>query len=248
VLGRSETARYPNRAVWTANGVNLTLRGDIARRAYEIRIVVDDTQPWRLAGGEQRFLHPKLMEWAEQHRGELLGACLTLARNWYANGQPTPSTPTLGKFEDWCRVVGGILESAGIGGFLANLDALYHNVDAESPEWAAFLGAWFERYGSGEVTARRVEADLKGASPGALLDALPGELVAALTDPRSSFAHRLGRALAKRVERRYGDRKLRIARGGDTSQTRWRVVAGFPGFSGFPPSDAGEMADDDIPA
>ena len=118
VLGKSETARYPNRAVWTANGVNLTLRGDIARRAYEIRIVVDDTQPWRLEGGEQRFRHPKLMEWAEQHRGELLGACLTLARNWYANGQPAPSTPTLGKFEDWCRVIGGILETAGIGGFL----------------------------------------------------------------------------------------------------------------------------------
>jgi hypothetical protein len=242
VLGKSETARYPNRAVWVANGVNLSLRGDIARRSYEIRIVVDDAQPWRLEGGERRFRHPRLMEWAEQQRGTILGACLTLARNWYANGQPAPSTPTLGKFEDWCRVIGGILESAGIRGFLGNLDSLYHNVDAESPEWTAFLTAWFERYGPAEMTAKRIEGDLKGADGGALLDALPGELASSLTDPRSSFSHRLGQALAKRVERRYGERKLRIVRGGNAARGKWRVDVGFVGFVGFSTTNAGENA------
>jgi hypothetical protein len=244
VLGKSETARYPNRAVWIANGVNLTLRGDIARRAYESRIVVDDAQPWRQAADEgQRFRHPRLMEWAKEHRGEILGACLMLARNWYAKGQPPPSTPTLGKFEDWCRVIGGILETAGVGGFLGNLDSLYQNVDAESPEWAAFLGAWFDRYGSTEVTAKRVETDVKGAEPGALLETLPGDLAVALNDPRRSFAHSLGRALSQRVERRYGERTLRIMRGGDAGQTKWRVEPGFPGFPGFSSTAAGDFAE-----
>ena len=47
ILGRSETARYPNRAAWSANGNNLVLRGDIASRSYRIRMVAEDAQPWR---------------------------------------------------------------------------------------------------------------------------------------------------------------------------------------------------------
>ena len=74
LLVKSESARYPNIAVWIDNGVNLTLRGDVARRAYEIRIVVDDTQPWRLECCEQRYRHPKLMEWADSGQDRSIGS------------------------------------------------------------------------------------------------------------------------------------------------------------------------------
>jgi hypothetical protein len=226
VLGRSETARYPNRAVWSANGNNITLRGDIARRSYRIRMVADDAEPWRMDDAEERYRHPNLPQWAGEHRGELLGAILTLARNWYANGQPEPSTPSLGKFEDWCRVIGGILEAAGIGGFLGNLDALYSGVDAESPEWEGFLSAWLDCYGTTERATKQIKADLSLSTYGALFEALPGELADILADPRKSFERSLGWALRQRVDRRYGERKLRLVRGGNKAQTKWSVVPG----------------------
>ena len=126
----------------------------------------------------------------------------------------------LGKFEDWCRVIGGILEAARIGGFLGNLDELYSGVDAESPEWEGFLSAWLDCYGITEQAPNQIEADLKANRHPALSEALPGDMSAALNDPRGSFAKRFGRALAKRVDRRYGDRKFRLIRGGSVGRTR----------------------------
>ncbi len=233
ILGRSETARYPNRAVWSANGNNLVLRGDIARRSYQIRMVAEDAQPWRLdAEGATRYRHPRLAEWAAAHRGELLAAVLTLARNWYAKGCPEPATPRLGKFEDWCRVVGGILEAAGVEGFLGNLDELYSNVDAEAGEWEAFLAAWFDAYGNAERSPAEIKTSLQTNTQPAMVEALPGDLADALNDQRTSFERKLGRALAKRADRRYGDRGLHLVRRGSTGRPKWRVEERKPGVTG----------------
>jgi len=250
ILGRSETARYPNRAVWSANGNNVTLRGDIARRSYPIRMVAEDAQPWRLdAENATRYRHPQLAEWAAEHRGNLLAAVLTLARNWYAKGCPKPSTPRLGKFEDWCRVVGGILEAAGITGFLGNLDELYSNVDAEAGEWEAFLTAWFDVYGMTERTPSEIKVDLQAGTYSAMREALPGDLTATLTDPRASFERKLGRALAKRADRRYASRGLHLVRGGSSGRPKWRVEergtnrrttedhASYASYGSSPPSE-----------
>jgi hypothetical protein len=39
----------------------------------------------------------------------------------------------------WARVVGGILDYAGIPGFLQNLDRLYEESDRSQLQWEAFL-------------------------------------------------------------------------------------------------------------
>jgi hypothetical protein len=227
ILGKSETARYPNLATWSANGNNVVLRGDIARRAYRIRLISEDAQPWRVENqAESRFRHPNLPAWASERRGDLLAAILTLARRWFALGQPAPATASLGKFEDWCRVIGGILESAGISGFLGNLDELYDSVDAEASEWEAFLTAWFNTYGSTEQSPSDIKTNLTDAQFAELAEALPSDLVAALNDPRVSFERRLGKALSKRVDRRYGERRLYLLRAGSAGRTRWRVLSG----------------------
>jgi hypothetical protein len=55
------------------------------------------------------------------HRGDLIAALLVLARYWFLNGRPKPKkVRSLGSFETWCNVVGGILELAGVEGFLGN--------------------------------------------------------------------------------------------------------------------------------
>jgi hypothetical protein len=87
-----------------------------------------------------------------ENRPRLVAACLTLAQGWIAAGRP-PSSLSLGSFEEWAHVIGGVLEFAGVPGFLGNLDDLYESSDAEGAVWRSFVEAWWERFGSAEITA-----------------------------------------------------------------------------------------------
>jgi hypothetical protein len=60
------------------------------------------------------------MEWVHANRGELVWSLLTLAQAWVAVGKPRGAV-TLGSYESWARVIGGILDVAGIQGFLGNV-------------------------------------------------------------------------------------------------------------------------------
>ncbi len=48
-------------------------------------------------------------------------------------------------------MIGGILQQAGIGGFLGNLAEFYDVADIESAVWRAFVAAWWEKYQTAEV-------------------------------------------------------------------------------------------------
>jgi putative DNA primase/helicase len=126
LLGTSEMVHVPVRCVWVATGNNPQLSNEIARRSIRIRLDAKVDRPWE----RETFRHPQLREWAAIHRAELVSAALTLARAWIAAGRPSPSV-SLGGFQHWARVVGGILEVATVPGFLTNLDELYEQADAE---------------------------------------------------------------------------------------------------------------------
>ncbi len=100
------------------------------------------------------FRH-ELPGWADEHRGELIHACLTLWSAWLAAGKPAGSR-TLGSFESWARTMGGVLEVAGIPGFLGNVDEVYEEADAESARWRALLDAWWHEYGPNPVKAAQL--------------------------------------------------------------------------------------------
>jgi len=68
-----------------------------------------------------------------------------LVRAWLAAGRPA-GKQILGSFEDFVAVLGGILDVAGIEGFLANAAELRRQADSETSEWRAFVGAWWERW------------------------------------------------------------------------------------------------------
>ena len=53
---------------------------------------------------------------------------------------------TLGSFEHWAQVMGGILECAGIEHFLGNLGDFYDRLDAEGCMWREFCEAAFGRF------------------------------------------------------------------------------------------------------
>lgn len=147
LLGASEILRLPVRCVWVATANNPALSNEITRRTIRIRLDAKLDQPWLRTG----FRHPNLRRWAQEHRGELIWACLVLARAWQAAGCPRGSG-SLGMYEDWAAVVGGIHEVAGIPGFLGNLSAFYAVNDADRQAWIVFLAAWWERFGSRPVS------------------------------------------------------------------------------------------------
>jgi len=146
ILGASEMARLPIRCVWIATGNNPEFSNEMARRLVRIRLDAHVERPWQRGS----FRHPDLMTWVRANRARLVAACLTLCQAWIAVGRPR-GPKTIGSYENWAGVIGGILETAGIDGFLGNLDEMMSASDSEGMAWSAFIAAWWDRFGTAEV-------------------------------------------------------------------------------------------------
>src|SRR5262249_52208889 len=124
ILGVSEIARVPVRCVWIMTGNNPGLSSEITRRTVRIRLDARVDRPWLREG----FRHADIRGWAVSNRSRLVWAALTLVQAWIAAGRPEGSR-TLGMFERWAKVMGGILGVVGIPGFLGNLADFYEKSD-----------------------------------------------------------------------------------------------------------------------
>jgi hypothetical protein len=148
ILGRSETIKLSVACAWAATGNNPALSNEMVRRTIRIRLDAMTDQPWL----RNEFRHPDLREWAGNNRPHLVWAALTLIQNWIAAGRPlSKSSSTLGMFESWSGVMGGIMECAGISGFLGNIMDFYEKADTEGAIFRQFVCAWWQRYGGSEV-------------------------------------------------------------------------------------------------
>jgi hypothetical protein len=218
ILGRSEMARdLPQRCTWLATGNNLKVGGDLGRRCYWIRIDANMARPWK----RNDFRHKNLKRHVRIHRGQILGAMLTLVRGWFAAGCPaSDSSPTVGGFEEWTQTLGGILDFLQIPGFLGNLGAFYDQVDEDDRAWEAFLTGWYEQFKSEPQTVATI-AEVVRHEGDPLREALPPELLEALTG-KGSFERKLGRALSKHVGAIFG--KYRLDRAGEQQRAiLWKV-------------------------
>jgi len=214
ILGRTETISLVQRTIFSITGNNLSVGGDLARRCYWIRIDAKLSRPWL----GRKFRHSNLKVWIRQNRGELLRALLVMASAWYVAGCPAASTPILGSFEQWSSCIGGILDFAGVPGFLGNLPDLYAQGDASEGQWESFLRAIRATFGAETFTVGQLlRGDPMRLGIG-VLSALPDEL-------EGANRHAIGRALLRRVDRRYGDERLHLTRAGAdrTGVARWRV-------------------------
>ena len=123
------------------------------------------------------------------------------------------------------------LEVVGIAGFLTNREELYSEADPETREWIGLCEAWWDQFGQNRITVK----DL-------LEVARENDLVLSHWSGRRTLAaqQRLGRALATRRDRVFGDYRIRTA--GANRQTkgmsyRLEVVGGnkTPATSGNVP-------------
>jgi hypothetical protein len=220
-LGTNTEVCLPQRCVWMATGNNLRIGTELARRSYWIRLNAKSSRPW----ASREFKHPRLLEWATRRRGQLVHAVLTMGRAWFAAGKPLHNGPSLGGFEEWSAVVGGILGFVGVNGFLGNLNELYNRSDMESAQWEVFLRALWREFGTEPFSTAKVVSNINEKDT--LREALPDPLAEAL-QANKAVSHRLGREFSKRAERRYGDKEqLFLERAGDDRHNKvglWRVV------------------------
>jgi hypothetical protein len=218
ILGQTKTVTLPVRCTWIVTGNNIQLGGDLPRRCFWVRLDAGTSKPFLRSG----FRHPDLKGWVREHRGDLLAALLTIARAWFVAGKPEGLVETLGGFESWADIVGGVLALAGIPGFLQNLDRLYEESDPAQLQWEAFLLAILDSFEHQGFTIKELVELLPENSE--LTQALPDEL--ADEDRKGSLQRRLGRAFSERVGRRYGSRGLHLVKAG-TNRNKvvlWRVL------------------------
>lgn len=145
ILGASEIRSVANRACWAVTANNGTFSRDLVRRMYLVRFL-------GLHAPESRkgFRHANLRGWARDNRPKILGALLAMCQTWIDAGRPM-SGATKGSYEHWAALVGGILESCSVPGFLANDEELRQASDIDGAMWEAFVQQWYERYREDDV-------------------------------------------------------------------------------------------------
>jgi hypothetical protein len=209
ILTTSEIGRVPVQCAWVATGNNPGLSDEITRRTIRCRLDAKTDRPW-LRGA---FRHQDIRAWAEENRGAIVAAVLTLVRTWVVAGRPE-GTKTIGMFEAWARVMGGILDVAGVSGFLGNLEEFYDRADAEAATWGEFVHSWWTSRGesevkAGELWAMAIEAGIELGDKG-----------------DTSQKTRLGRLLRTKRDQVFLVSNLRLRLEADGEQSRaklWRL-------------------------
>lgn len=237
VLGVSNMAEYPNRITWVALGNNVAVNGDMARRVYRIRLSPATANPQDRSADS--FRHPDLKRWTHEHRAELLAAALTIVRAWFADPdrQESAAGRRFGSFEPWGGMVGGILDRAGVPGFLANLVEWRSETDYETAYWADHF-AWLRRtFGDAEFSTADVKARMIRA-PQAV------EHPPRLTDHSvSDYGRQLGQAYGRVRNRVFGGVQLTRTMQSGGHGNRWRVSSP----EGPVPGDGGSGGSDGSP-
>ena len=197
VLGKSEMIDISNSATWLATGNNVDVSDELARRIALIRLDSGVERPEERA----EFRHPDLLGWARSRRDRIVSAALSIVRHWRDAGGPRGHA-AFGGFESWTAVMGGILDVAGIEGFLGNRDYLHATADLQSREWEALCAAWHAAHSSRPVRATEV-----------LALARENDLLMPLWTARSARGAQtsFGRALRARRDRVFGGYRIRFA-------------------------------------
>jgi putative DNA primase/helicase len=211
LMGHSKTVRLPVRCTWAATANNPVMSEEIARRTVRITMDARVERPWLRTG----FRHPDLLGWIQERRPDLVWAFTTLIQAWMAAGRPRGTAPRLGMFEAWSETIGGILEVAGIEGFLGDLESGYIGSDRDHAAWNDFLTAWSERHGAAEVSV-------------ATLYSLASGLLGLGDGGQRGESTKLGILLARHRDRQSGQFRVVRSEHDRRGAAMWRLVASGP--------------------
>ena len=198
ILGASKIITVPIQAAWIATGNNPSWSQELARRIVPIRLNSQVENPW----DRKEFRHSDITVWAEAHRSELVWAALTICMASAAMGWPDGSK-SLGSYERYSRLMSGILEVAGIDGFLENRDESHTVVEDDTAIWIRFTTQWWNKHEGRPVRAKQLLALAERLS-----------LLPSITSGRDHHGSitALGRALSSNRDRIFGRYSIHLVR------------------------------------
>ena len=211
VLGKSTMPSFPQRINMSLSGNNVIFGGDIPRRVALIQLDAGVERP----EGRTGFKYENICDWALENRAAIVEACLIVVQAWVSAGMK-PGSVTLGSFEKWARTSSGILEHAGIPGFLENRKEVEELADVEGDAWLQWVLAWWERFGNGDVKPVTL-IELVG-----LVDYPPFYV----TDDGTakSMSIKIGKALMTKKDRIFGGFAIRLSRVDKASRSKlWKL-------------------------
>jgi hypothetical protein len=188
----------PLNSTWFATGNNTRLGPDMHRRVLHVRLEPNQERPEERAD----WTHPNLLEWARQHRADLLRAMLIILRAYHVAGRPRVQLRPWGSYEGWSAAVRAPLVWAGFADPALTREELITHACLADDAAARLVRGWHEL---GEKTAgqavRAIYPDLEPRAPLSLRDPYP-ELREAIEELAPGKGGRissksLGRLLAK---------------------------------------------------
>lgn len=219
-LGSSTPVEIPNTALWIANGNNMTVTGDLARRTLKCRLDPGVERP------ELRQFAFNPIHEAGKRREELLGACLTLVWAYVVAGKPSVGKPAMGSFEAWSELVRNpILWASGVDP--CDSYEMVVDEDPEAENLRALLESWQACFGEERKTIKEaMEIGKEGFAPEGLEEAV-GELravVDAIAGGARDETKVLGKFISRCAGRIAGGRKF-VRAGNCSGSVVWRVTS-----------------------
>lgn len=201
ILGGNDAPPLDVRCTFVATSNNAELSQDLATRSVPIRLDARVQKPWERTGF--KIEHPPT--WVREHRGQVVDAALVLVSTWLDAGMPAYSGKHVSRFSAWSRVMGGILETVGIPGFLDNLAGYVDTLAPEEASWSAFVDIWHETHGEKWVQLNDLQPLALGAAP-AHTDGCLSDYIRSDTERGRGTA--FGTALRKRRDRTYAGYRI----------------------------------------
>lgn len=151
LLSRNEEINLPLQVTWWASGNNVRVGADTVRRTLHIRLDVLTEKPEERTG----FVHPNLVMWVTENRGELLTAALTILAAYLQAGRPDQQLVPMGSFEGWSSVVRSALVWAGEPDPYLTRAGLEDVADSTGEILVSLVDAWtqYDAFGEGVVVA-----------------------------------------------------------------------------------------------
>jgi hypothetical protein len=151
-LGTNNDVKLENLGPWIATGNNPDFSGQLKRRVIRARLIPDTDEPYL----RENFLHNPLMKWVQENRADLVDACLTIVMSWINAGRPAWQGQPLGSFEEFSKVMGGILQNAGIEGFMTDMDYQKDSVNSDTEQVRDLIQEWWKTNQNANLTATQI--------------------------------------------------------------------------------------------
>jgi hypothetical protein len=154
LLGSSTDVRLENLGPWIGTGNNPGFSGQLSRRFIRVRLVPPTPEPYL----RDNFKHFPLEDWVKENRSKLVDACITIVMDWVNSGRPNWKGKPLGSFESFSLVMGGILDNAGVPGFMSDMNFQREGMDSETQQIKSLASAWYVMHGTSSITGKQIVA------------------------------------------------------------------------------------------